>query len=218
MMTNKELQQDVYDELEWDPSVNASDIGVTVKDGGVVTLTGTVPYFADKWAAEKAASRVAGVKVVAEDIEVELLLIHKMDDTELGKDIARALGSNSWVPKEVKAKVENGWVTLSGQVDWAFERNNAMQAIQKLNGVCGVNNLISLKSKVKPQDVRAKIKSALERMADIDADEITIKADGGKVTLSGKVHSYGEREAARSAAWRSLGVTSVTNKLDVANW
>ena len=215
MVTNEELQKNIYAELKWDPSVNASDIGVSVKDRGVVTLTGTVPYFINKWAAEEATSRVVGVKVVAEDIEVKLSKNHVLDDTDLGESVARALAFNVWVPKEVKAKVENGWVTLEGAVNWGFEKKNAEESIQKLSGIRGVTNLVSLKPRVKPQDVRVKIKSALERMADIDAAKIDIKTFGGKVTLSGKVHSYSESKEAKSAAWRTPGVISVKNELRV---
>jgi osmotically-inducible protein OsmY len=216
VVTNEELQKNIYAELKWDPSVNASDIGVTVKDRGVVTLSGTVPYYADKWAAEQATTRVVGVKVVAEEIEVKLSKSHELDDTELGESIARALAFNILVPKQVKAKIENGWVTLRGAVNWDYEKRNAEESIKKIAGVRGIANLISLRPSVKPQDVRIKIKSALERMADIDADNISIKTYGGKVTLSGRVHSYNESEEARSAAWRTPGVISVKNELRVA--
>src|SRR6267142_4923684 len=185
-MSDKGLQQDVVDELEWEPSVNAAHIGVTAKDG-VVTLSGDVSSYAEKWAAERAARRVYGVKAVAQEIKVHYPF-DKMDDTDIAQKALQVLSWDIEVPaNKVTVQVEDGWVTLSGTVDWHFQRSAAEADVRKLKGVTGVINNIVIKPSVRASDVRAKLKAAFERNAEIEEENITATVDGGKVTLSGHV-------------------------------
>jgi len=213
-MSDKSLQQDVTDELEWEPSVNAAHIGVTAKDG-VVTLSGDVSSYAEKWAAERAARRVYGVKAVAQEIKVRYPF-DKVDDTDIAQ---KALQSLSWdieVPaNKVTVKVEDGWVYLSGTVDWHFQSGAAEADVRKLKGVIGVINNIVIKPSVQASDVRAKLKTAFERNAEIDEENIIVTVDGGKVTLSGHVDTWGEDSLAVDAAWSAPGVTQVEDRLTV---
>jgi len=215
-MTDKTLQQAVLDELEWEPSVNSAHIGVTANDG-VVTLTGHVPSYAEKFAAERAAERIAGVKGVAVELEVRYPFDYKTDDAEIAK---RALNSLEWdisVPTDkVKVEVEKGWVNLTGEVDWQYQRIAAESDVRRLSGVTGVTNLIKVKPHASAYDVRQKIKAAFDRNAQIEADDISITTDGGKVTLSGKVHTWYERNLAERTAWSAPGVTNVDNRLTIA--
>lgn len=215
-MTDKTLQQAVLDELEWEPSVNSAHIGVTANNG-VVTLTGHVPSYAEKFAAERAVERVAGVKGVALDLEVRYPFENKSDDAEIAK---RALNSLEWdisVPTDrVKVEVEKGLVTLTGEVDWQYQRLSAESAVRKLSGVIGITNLIKVKPHASAYEVRQKIKAALDRNAQIEADDISITTNGGKVTLSGKVHTWYERNLAEDTAWSAPGVTEVDDRLVVS--
>lgn len=212
---DSQLQRDVLDELEWEPSINASDIGVAVKDG-IVTLSGTMPSYAEKRAAERAALRVAGVKGVAEEIEVRLPSEHKRTDSEIASAAVNTIKWHVFLPEDrIQVKVENGWVTLEGQVEWNYQRARAESAVRPLTGVRGVTNLIMMKPQVKPTQVREKIKRALERAADEDAGKIRVEVDGSEVTLSGTVRSYMEKDEAEWAAWSAPGVTKVHNKLHV---
>lgn len=214
-MTDKILQQAVLDELDWEPSVNAAHIGVTASNG-VVTLTGHVASYPEKWAAERAAGRVSGVKAVAVELEVRFPDSAKTTDDEIAR---RALQSLEWdisVPSNrVKVQVEKGWVTLTGEADWFYQRSAAEADVRKLSGVIGVDNQIKLKPRVSAYDVRQKIKSALDRSAEIEADDISILTDGGKVTLNGKVHSWHERGLVERTAWSAPGVTQVDDRLTV---
>jgi len=215
-MTDKTLQQAVLDELEWEPSVNSAHIGVTANNG-VVTLTGHVPSYAEKWAAEKAAERVVGVKGVAVELEVRYLDGKKTDDDQIAK---RALNSLEWnisVPADkVKVQVEKGWVNLTGEVDWQYQRIAAESDVRRLSGVVGVTNLIKVKPHASAYDVRQKIKAAFDRNAQIEADDIIITTDGGKVTLSGRVHTWYERNLAERTAWSAPGVTQVDDRLTIS--
>lgn len=214
-MTDKTLQQIVIDELDWEPSVNSAHIGVTANNG-VVTLSGHVPTYAEKWAAERAAERVAGVKAVAVELEVRYSDAFKTGDDDIAK---RALQSFEWdvrVPtSKVKVQLEKGWVTLTGEVDWYYQRDAAESDVRKLAGVLGVTNEIKVKSRASAYDVRQKIKAALDRSAQIEADGISIVTEGGKVTLSGKVHTWFERNLAERTAWSAAGVTQVDDRLTV---
>ncbi len=215
-MTDQSLQQAVIDELQWDPSVNAADIGVTANNG-VVTLTGHVGSYSEKWAAERAAGRVYGVKAVAEEIEVRYPLSDKQGDDDIAKRAIQVLSWDIDVPKDrVKIRVEKGFVTLSGDVDWFYQRNAAEADVRKLSGVTGVADNIKIKPSVQAADVRTKINAAFTRNAQIDADEITVTADGGKVTLSGNVETWYERNLAEETAWSAPGVTQVDDRLTVA--
>ena len=214
MKTDSTLQAEVEEELKWEPSVTASNIGVSVNDG-VVTLSGTVPTYAEKWAAEKAAGRVAGVKAIAEELQVKLFGPHQRNDTEIAEAAAQSIKWHVWVPIGIQTTVEKGWVTLQGEVSWDFQRKAAFDAVRYLPGVVGASNDITVKPTVQPSAVKEAIEKALKRDAELDAEEIVVRTDGGKVTLSGNVHSWADRNDAGQAAWNAPGVTAIQNDLTV---
>jgi osmotically-inducible protein OsmY len=216
MKNNLELQREVLDELEFEPSIEAADIGVAVKDG-VVTLSGFVGTFAEKVAAERAAKRVSGVKAVAMDIEVRILSSTRRSDTDIAKAALLALEWNAVVPKDkIKIKVEDCWITLEGEVPWDYQRNAAARAVRYLSGVRGVTNLVTIKPKVATQQIQDRILGAFRRSAELDAKTIRVDALDGRVTLSGSVHSWTERSEAERVAWAAPGVALVDNKITVA--
>jgi len=213
-MKDSDLKQAVLDELQWEPSVNAAHIGVTAKDG-VVTLTGDVGSYAEKLAAERAAGRVYGVKGVAEEINVRYPS-DKLDDTDIAQKALQALSWDVEVPQnKVSVKVEDGWVTLSGTVDWHFQSSAAEADVRKLKGVIGVINNITIKPSVQASDVRAKLKAAFERNSEIEEENITVSVDGGKVTLSGHVDTWNQDCLAVDTAWSAPGVTQVEDLLTI---
>ncbi len=215
MKTDTQLQQDVMYELKWEPSVKAAEIGVSAKDG-VVTLTGYVDSYFRKWAAERAAARVFGVKAVAEEIQVRLPGSLKRSDEDIARAAAYALEWNVSVPYDhVKVQVQDGSVTLSGEVDWWYQKNAAEDAVRPLMGVVSVNDQIYIKPAVKPLDVKEKIESAFQRNALLDARRIKIETIGGKVILSGSVRSWAEREQVLRAAWAAPGVSEVESHIIV---
>ena len=215
MKTDFEIKDDVLDELAWQPNIDETQIGVIVENG-VVTLSGVVNSYSKKLDAEKAAKRVEGVKAVAMDIEVKFGTDFKKTDKEIAKAIVDAFEWNSSVPDEdIMVKVENGWVYLSGEVQWSYQRNAAKNAAEKLLGVKGISNLITLKNNIKPSEVKDRIKKAFQRMADVDADNIILETHGNTVTLRGTVHSLKEKEDAETAAYNAPGVYDVKNKLKV---
>jgi osmotically-inducible protein OsmY len=215
MKSDSELKRDVENELKWEPSVNEAHIGVTVKDG-VVALTGHVPFYGEKYAAEKAAKRVYGVKAVADELDVKIPGSAKRTDEDIAQACVNALKTNYSVPDEnVKILVRDGWVTLEGQVEWQYQREAAMTAVRYLTGVRGVYNKITLKTQVTPKDVKDRIVAAFHRHADIDARRIDVEAHEGKVVLHGNVQSWAEKEEAQHAAWAAPGVTAVENQITV---
>ncbi len=216
MKSDMELQKDVAEELKWDPRVTDDEIGISVR-AGVVTLTGWVPNFAQKWAAVKAVERVAGVRAIAQELTVKMPQEHATSDTDLAHQVVNTLIWDIEVPHEkIKARVENGWVTLEGEVNWQFQRNSAERAVRYLRGVKGVSNMLTIKSQVSGFDVAEHIKDALRRSADADAKKIQVAAAGGTVTLTGTVRSWAERVDAERAAWGTTGVTAVDDRLAIA--
>lgn len=216
MKTNVELHDDVLAELMWDPRISEKEIGVAVRDG-VVTLSGSVISLTEKWEAERAAERVAGVKAVANEIVVKVPGALQRTDTQIAHQAVESLAWDTQVPDErIQISVTKGWITLSGDVDWQFQRDAAAAAVRKLIGVHGVTNDIKVVPKqVSNSDVTESIKAALERRADRTADHIVVRTRGSVVTLSGTVASFGDRRAARGAAWEAPGVTEVRDELAV---
>jgi osmotically-inducible protein OsmY len=215
MKTDRQLQEDVLEELEWEPAVDAAEIGVTVRDG-IVTLSGTIATYAEKIAAETATKRVAGVRGVAEELEVRLPSVYRRTDADLARAVVNALEWNVAVPQQdVKVKVEDGWVTLDGEVSWGYQREAAATAVRELTGIRGVSNRIVVRPAVLPGEIRSKIAEALKRYAARDAAAIQVESSDGKVTLRGRVHSWLERDEVARAAWSAPGVSTVENLITV---
>jgi osmotically-inducible protein OsmY len=215
MRSDSDIQKDIVQELHWEPSLQNDDIAVGVRDG-VVTLAGFVDSYADKWTAERVAGRVKGVKAVANDIEVKLPASASRPDPDIARAALDALKWNVSVPHErIKVKVEKGWLTLEGDVDWFYQKEAAERAVRYLTGVQGVSNLITVKARPTPTDVKEKIKETLQRGAEFDADRITVEVDGSKAILRGTVRSYAEMRDAERAARNAPGITEVENRLTV---
>jgi len=212
-MSDSALRQDVIDELEFDPALDASGIGVAVENG-VVTLTGHVASYAQKLAAERAAARVEGGKGIAEELQVRSLRSPSTDDDEIVRRAIEAMRWSTMVPEgQVLVKAEKGWVTLTGTLEWEYQRAGAGAAIANIPGITGITNLIDLKPRVSSTEVKTNIDNALRRRAGIDHTAITVKVGGNRVTLDGTVRSWTERSLAEQAAWSSAGVTVVDNRL-----
>jgi osmotically-inducible protein OsmY len=215
MKTNSALQQDVIDELSYEPSLDAMNIGVVANDG-VITLTGTVTSYSDRYAAEHAAERVAGVKAVADETKVDLPPLHQRSDQDIAAAALNAMSWNMLVPSgAIQVRVDAGWVTLDGTVDHNYQRTAAENAVRHLTGVSGLNNLITLKPAISTSGVKEKIEGAFRRAADVDSKHIGLKVTGNKVVLSGTVSSWTERREAEYAAWSAPGVWQVENDLRV---
>jgi len=215
MKTDVELQQDVMNELQWEPTLKAAEFGVAVKDG-VVTLSGYVDSYVKKLVAERAAARVFGVRAVAEEIQVRLPGALKRSDEDIAGMVANVLEWNVLVPHDhVKVQVQDGGVTLSGEVDLGYQKYAAEEAVRYLMGVVWLSNKITVKPKVKPLDIKAKIESAFQRNALVDSKRIKIETRGGKVILNGSVRSWGERAEAQWVAWAAPGVSEVENDIKI---
>lgn len=216
MKTDMQLKDDILAELKWSPDVNETDVGVIVKDG-IVTLTGHLSSYGQKLAAERAVARVHGVRALAMEISVKLPSSSQRTDAEIAAAAQHALAWNTMVPKDaVHVKVEQGRVTLSGEVEWEYQRSMAFSAVHNLYGVVAVVNNVSVKPRVTMSSVEKSIRDALARQADREAKAIEVSVNGTQVTLHGKVHSWAERQAAQGAAWSAPGVGSVVNALTVA--
>jgi osmotically-inducible protein OsmY len=218
MKPDAQLQHDVLQELAWDPSIDASQIGVTARDG-VVSLTGAVPVYAQKFQAEKAAKRVHGVKAIANDIEVTLDHSGQPTDADIAAAVLHTLKWNGSVPADrIGVTVRDGWITLDGTVDWQFQKDAVNRAVRHLMGARGVTNSILVKPRKKTEDVKAGIEAALRRSATVDSKKIGVETDDGTVILTGDVHSYAERDQAERTAWAAPGVSRVENCITVTPW
>ncbi|HEX8725472.1 MAG TPA: BON domain-containing protein [Gemmatimonadaceae bacterium] len=217
MKTDMQLQRDVIEELAWQPNVREAEIGVAVKNG-VVTLSGFVESYAQKYAAARAAERVHGVRAVADDLSVKLPKSFMRSDTDIAHAAVSALKWDVEVPdSRIQVLVDDGWVSLDGAVDWQFQRTAAEKAVRYLTGVKGVINRITVQQpKVSAYEVNQRIEEALKRSAATEADRITVEAKNGKVTLRGTVRSWAEREDAERAAWAAPGVSEVDDEIAVA--
>lgn len=216
MKSDKQLQQDVMDDLRWDPSLDASKVGVAVTNG-VVTLTGSVPSYFQKQNTERVAKRVAGVRAVANDIEVRLPNMTERNDSDIAQAVLNSLKWDTSVPEEsVDISVSKGWVTLEGSVDWNYQREACEKSVEKLVGVKGVTNRISVAPHAKSKDVKSEIKAALHRYAELESRNIEVDAADSTITLRGQVRSWAERKEAETAAWMAPGVTQVKNEIIVS--
>ena len=213
MKTDAQLQQDVMAELKWEPAVHATQIGVEVKDG-VVTLAGEVSSYAEKWSAERAAQRVAGVKALAADMTVRLSSISQRTDADIAGSVKNVLDWSSSLPAEtIQVSVEDGWVTLSGDLPWQYQRNDACERVRFLQGVTGVSNEIAIKPSTSATIVKSDIVAAINRCALDDAKAITVEVKGSEVTLTGNVQSWAERDLVNNSAWCTPGVHNVIDKM-----
>jgi osmotically-inducible protein OsmY len=215
---DEQIQKDVLAELKWDARVAPNEIGVAVKDG-IVTLTGMVDSFAKKSAAEEAAHRVRGVKAVANDIKVKLPVSSERTDDDIARAIVHGLEWDAFIPIDrLDVTVSQGWVTLKGDVEWQYQKQDAERVVRRIQGVKGVSNLITVKPRILPTELKQKIEEALIRSAKTDAQRIVVETQGSKVILKGTVHSWAEREEAEQVAWNAPGVTEVDDRLVISNY
>jgi osmotically-inducible protein OsmY len=216
MRSDQEIERDVKDELQWDPDLDASDIALSVNKG-VVTLAGFVKSYSDKYEAEAAAKRVAGVTAVANDLEVRLPAIDQRPDPDIARDAVDAIKTQLPISSQnIKVVVKSGWVTLEGAVEWQYQRHTAETAVRRIRGVKGVTNSIVVKPRIEPSEIKRQIQEAFRRSAEIDANRIQVESLGSEVVLKGSVRSWIEREEAERAAWAAPGVTKVDDRLVVS--
>lgn len=210
------LRQDILDELEFEPSIEAAHIGVAVANG-VVTLTGHVSTYSQKRKVEEVVRRVKGVRGIAEEIEVRPAGSHRTADDEIARRSLNVISWNTMIPDDqVQVKVEDGWVTLSGKVQWQYQRNAAGEAVRDLDGVLGVVNMIEVAPHATAADVKKRIEDALKRNAEVEAEAITVSVEDGTVKLEGHVHDWSERAAAERAAWSAPGVKAVQDHIHIS--
>ena len=213
--TDSQIQQDVINEIKWDPSITSTEVSVTANNG-IVTLRGSVPHYFEKSKAEDAAQRVGGVRAVADELDVNLMGSFNRSDSQIAESALSALQWSYSVPGDIKVTVEKGWITLDGETEWDYQRNAAKNAVSQLLGVCGVTNNISIKTKIVISDVKKRIEESLKRSAEAEGRKISVSVSGNKATLSGNVHSFSELETARLAAWMAPGILTVENNLKIS--
>ncbi|MBX4893557.1 BON domain-containing protein [Rhizobium bangladeshense] len=209
------LRQNIIDELDFEPSIDAANIGISVEEG-IVTLTGHVGSYSEKETAERVVKRIKGVRGIAQEIEVRIFGNHETSDDDIARRAANMLDWNVSVPKgAIQVKVQKGWVTLTGKAEWQYQKNAAADAVRNLAGVVGLSNLIEISPSVSAADVKKRIEDAFKRDAELESQGIRVEVSGGSVTLKGKVHSWSERRAAERAAWSAPGIKTLNDQIAI---